>query len=226
MSEFERAEGAMNYDRLYRYRHRKVKQGARDAVWREVAPFVHRMMGSPRRVLDPAVGRFEFINAVPAEERWGIDAVLYEGATCDPDVKMLFGDASQIDLPPDYFDGIFVSNLLEHFGTQDEIASFLGRMRDVIVPGGRVVVMGPNFRYCAKRYFDYADHTLALTHVAVDEHLYAAGFEVDRVIPRFLPYSFSGALPASRRLTKAYLRLPPVWRVLGKQFLVLATAEG
>jgi SAM-dependent methyltransferase len=221
----ERVRDAINYERLYRYRHRSVNQRARDAVWREVAPFVYRMMGAPRRVLDPAMGRFEFINAVPAKERWGIDIVAHEGATCDSEVKTVFGDVRDIDLPRDYFDGIFVSNLLEHFGTQEEIASFLDRMRDVCAPGGRIVVMGPNFRYCGRRYFDFADHTLALTHVAVDEHLYAAGFEVARVIPRFLPYSFSGALPASRRLTKAYLRLPLAWRVLGKQFLVVATAK-
>jgi hypothetical protein len=81
--------------------------------------------------------------------------------------------------------------------------------------------MGPNFRYCARWYFDCADHTLALTHVAVAEHLYAAGFTVTEVVAKFLPYSFRGRLPASPALTRAYLRHPLLWRLLGKQFLVL-----
>ena len=55
--------------------------------------------------------------------------------------------------------------------------------------------MGPNFRYCSHEYFDCADHTLIFTHVAIEEHLYAAGFEPERIVPRFLPYSFRGRLP-------------------------------
>ncbi len=68
--------------------------------------------------------------------------------------------------------------------------------------------MGPNFRYCAKEYFDCADHTVILTHVGVEEHLYAAGFESESVVPRFLPYSFRGRLPASAALTRRYLGTP------------------
>ena len=92
---------------------------------------------------------------------------------------------------------------------------------DAMRPGGRIAIMGPNFRYCAKDYFNCADHTVAMTHVGVAEHVYAAGFDVTTVTPRFLPYSFRGLLPPSPPLTRLYLRLPPLWRLLGKQFLVL-----
>ena len=64
---------------------------------------------------------------------------------------------------------------------------------------------------------------LALTHVAVGEHLHAAGFSVGTVVPRFLPYSFRGQFPASPMLTRAYLRHPALWRVAGRQFLALGT---
>jgi hypothetical protein len=57
--------------------------------------------------------------------------------------------------------------------------------------------------------------------VGVEEHLYAAGFEVESVEPRFLPYSFRGRLPASAPLTERYLRTPLAWRIAGKQFLVV-----
>jgi hypothetical protein len=36
------------------------------------------------------------------------------------------------------------------------------------------------------------------------------------------PYSFRGTLPASARLTRASLRLPLAWRLVGRQFLVVA----
>jgi hypothetical protein len=83
--------------------------------------------------------------------------------------------------------------------------------------------MGPNYRYCAGEYWDCADHYVALTHVAIGEHLYAAGFEPERIIPRYLPYSFRGILPPSPALTRTYLRMPMAWRLLGKQFLVIGT---
>jgi hypothetical protein len=62
--------------------------------------------------------------------------------------------------------------------------------------------------------------------VAVAEHLYAAGFEVTAVTPRFLPYSFRGLLPPSPLATRIYLRTPALWRVLGEQFLVLGIKPG
>ncbi len=63
---------------------------------------------------------------------------------------------------------------------------------------------------------------MTLTHVSMAEHLYAAGFDITTVIPRFLPYSFRGLLPPSPSLTSAYLRTPAMWRLLGKQFFLLA----
>jgi hypothetical protein len=94
-------------------------------------------------------------------------------------------------------------------------------MYDVLQVGGRIAVMGPNFKRCHATYFDCADHVLALTEMSVAEHLYGAGFEILEVRPAFLPFSFRGFLPPSRRLTKLYLTCPWVWPILGKQFLVI-----
>jgi len=211
----------INYERLYAYRFRDVDQAARQAVWREIARYVHERMGAPERVLDPAAGRGEFITAVPAAERWGVDLVR-QGDIEAAGVRMIIGDVMDADLPEGHFDGVFVSNFLEHLPSQDAVGAALGKLRGAMAPGGRIAVMGPNFRYCAREYFDCADHTVALTHVSMAEHLYAAGFEISAVIPRFLPYSFRGLLPPSPALTSAYLRTPALWRVLGKQFLLVA----
>ncbi len=211
----------MNYQRLYEYRFRNVDQTARNAVWGEVATYVHDQLGRPRRVLDPAAGRGEFINNVPAEERWSVDQVAYVEGTYAPGVRSLVSDVLEAELPQGHFDGVFVSNFLEHLPSQEAVATFLERMHAVSAPGGRIAIMGPNFRYCAAEYFDMADHTLIFTHRAIAEHLYAAGFEPERVEARFLPYSFTGHLPPSVSLTRQYLRMPLAWRLLGKQFLVI-----
>jgi SAM-dependent methyltransferase len=211
----------LNHQRLYEYRFRGIDQDARAAVWSEIGPFVYARLGAPARVLDPAAGRCEFLNAIPAAERWGVDLVAYEERWAEPGITLVTGDAMEVDLPPDYFGGVWVSNFLEHLPDQETVAAFLERMLGTLAPGGRIAVMGPNFRYCAKEYFDCADHSVVLTHVGVEEHLYAAGFEIESVAPRFLPYSFRGRLPASAALTRRYLATPAAWRLLGKQFLAI-----
>lgn len=211
----------MNYDRLYSYRFRDIDQDARAAVWNEIAPHVHKLMGKPQTVLDPAAGRGEFIGAVPARETWAVDAVAYTEAAHKPDTHVIVAPIMESELPPAHFDGVFVSNFLEHLVDQGAIAAFLEKMHGAMQEGGRIAIMGPNFRYCADEYWDCADHYVALTHVGAGEHLYAAGFEPQRIIPRYLPYSFRGILPPSPTLTMAYLRMPLAWRLLGKQFLVI-----
>ena len=211
----------MNYQRLYEYRFRNIDQDARSAVWEEIAVYIHARLGRPEVVLDPAAGRGEFINAVPARERWAVDQVAYAEGTYQPGVRTVIADVLQAELPAEHFDGVFVSNFLEHLPTQETVATFLGRMHMATRPGGRIAIMGPNFRYCVGEYFDMADHTLIFTHLAIKEHLYAAGFEPEQVDARFLPYSFTGRLPPSSTLIRQYLRMPLAWRLLGKQFLVV-----
>jgi hypothetical protein len=212
----------MDYQRLYEYRFRDIDQGARAAVWKPIARFIYEQLGRPERILDPAAGRCEFLNAVPSPERWGVDMTDYEDARARPNTKMIVADIMDADLPESHFDAVFVSNFLEHLPTPEAVYSFLVKMRRSLRSGGRIAVMGPNIRYCADQYWDCADHEIGLTHVAIEEHLYAAGLEPVLTYPRFLPYSFRGILPPSPRLTSFYLRFRPAWRILGKQFLVLA----
>jgi Methyltransferase domain len=216
-----RPELGIDYARLYEYRFRDVEQTGRLAVWREIARYVHARMGAPERMLDPAAGRGEFIRSVPATERWGVDLVKQADLEAD-NVKMIISDIMDAELPTDYFDGVWISNFLEHLPDQNAVADLLGKLHASMTVGGRIAIMGPNFKYCQREYFDCADHTVILTHVGVAEHLYAAGFEIESVAPRFLPYSFRGLLPPSSRMTRAYLRTSALWPLLGKQFFLIA----
>jgi hypothetical protein len=213
----------LDYERIYEFRFGGVDQDARQAVWNETGRFLWDRMGRPRRVLDPAGGRGEFVNAIPAEERWLVDFVDYPHRFVDSGVKLVIGDIFSVELPDAYFDGIFVSNLLEHLESPEAVATFLSRMHGALAPRGTLAVMGPNFKHCARQYFDCADHVLALTDVSVCEHLVGAGFDIREAVARFLPFSFRSRLPATPALTRAYLRTPIAWRFLGQQFLVMAT---
>lgn len=216
----------MNYERLYQYRFRGIDQGERLAVWREIGPHVHGLMDRPQKVLDPAAGRGEFIGSIPARETWAVDEVSYPEAAYKPETHVVTASIQDADLPQNHFDGVFMSNFLEHLPDQKAIAAVLEKMHAAMEDGGRIAVMGPNYRYCAKDYWDCADHYVALTHLAISEHLYAAGFEPSTVISRYLPYSFRGILPPSPALTRLYLKTPPAWKLLGKQFLVIGRKEG
>jgi hypothetical protein len=212
----------VDYERLYPNRFRDADQTRRREVWVEIARWVtENPLASPQRPLDPAAGRREFIDAAPAPERWAVDQVMHAEAGADDSVKFVVSEIMDAELPEGHFDGIFVSNFLEHLPSQEEVNRFLPRMHSLTADGGRIAVLGPNFRYCPREYFDYADHTLALTHRAVAEHLYAAGYQVFSDTPRFLPYTFTGRLPTRDFLTRAYLRIPLAWHLLGKQFLVV-----
>jgi len=212
----------MNYDRIYQYRFRNVDRATKLATWKILADWLAGKLGKPDIVLDPAAGACEFINAVPARERWAVDMGEQVGALAATGVRAHVGRITEVDLPRSYFGGVFVSNFLEHLEDPAAVAAFLEHMHGVMKPGGRIVVMGPNFRACPREYFDFADHSVILTERAVAEHLYAAGFELDEVHARFLPASFGSGLPVTDFLVKTYLRLPFAWRIFGKQFLLVA----
>ena len=115
--------GGLDYGRLYEFRFRDVDQQARQTVWNEIGPFVWKRMGSPARVLDPAGGRGEFLNAIVSDERWLVDLVDYPHRATLPEIKVVIGNVLSVELPGGYFDGIFVSNLLEHLPNPDAVVA-------------------------------------------------------------------------------------------------------
>lgn len=71
-------------------------------------------------------------------------------------------------------------------------------------------------------YWDFVDHYLPLSDRSLVEALEVRGFRAQVVIPRFLPYTMTGKMPAHPLLVRAYLGFPLAWRMVGKQFLVVA----
>lgn len=170
----------INCQRLYDYRLSGADQALRQAVWAEIAVCLHGKTGWPA-------------------ERWAVDV-----RGCDeyrhPGVRAVPGGIADAELPRGYFDGVFAPDVLEHLPSQDAVGAALARLGESLAAGGRIAVMGPDFRYCARGYFDCADHTLALTHVAVAGHLYSAGsrrHRGDHEVPAvFLPRQAPGVTTA------------------------------
>ncbi|HET9132336.1 MAG TPA: class I SAM-dependent methyltransferase [Terriglobia bacterium] len=216
----------MNYGRIYQHRFKGIDKVAKQAVWTEISLWIYERMGRPQSVLDPAAGEMEFLKSIPAKNKWGVDAQepaeLVRSVISQEGIRFIHGDIFGVDLPSDYFDAIFISNFLEHLRSPEEIDALLTTMYRCLRKDGILAIMGPNFKYCSADYFDCADHRLALTHVSIEEFLFATEFRIETIFPRFLPYSFRSRLPASPALVKLYLNFPILWKLLGKQFLIFA----
>lgn len=213
----------MNYERIYEYRFKDIDIKKKNIVWKEIAAFVRELTGNPQKVLDPAGGMCEFINNIDAPEKWTIDLnEAFVEKYADKSIKKVIGNNLDVELPDEYFDLAFVSNFLEHLSSQEQVGEFLQKLFRSVKPNGFIAVMGPNFKYAFREYFDFADHTVCLSETGAAEHLVGAGFDIDRIYPRFLPLSFRGGLPVNKFLIQSYLKMPFAWRFFGKQFLIIA----
>jgi SAM-dependent methyltransferase len=173
-----------------------------------------------------ACDRGHFIRFAEGSERWATDirdvrASLPEGVR--------FVQAPGLELasvvPNGYFGTVFMSNYLEHLESSDAVIDQLRVARQLLRPGGRVIVLQPNIRLVGPRYWDFIDHKVALTERSLLEAAELAGLHAVDLVTRFLPYSTKGRLPADPRLVRAYLAFPPAWWLLGRQTLLVAEAR-
>src|SRR5690242_997103 len=108
----------MNYDRIYEYRFKNVDTQKKQIVWKEISDFIYGKLNSPEKILDPAAGLCEFINNISSTEKWAID--LHEdflSSHAAKEVKKIIGNCLTVELPQNYFDGVFISNFLEHLNS-------------------------------------------------------------------------------------------------------------
>ena len=208
---------------LYRFRFRESDRLQKSMIWKVLCErYFQRVIGDGKVVVDLACGYGEFINHIKAARKYGVDANPDAPKFLGPDVEFCLSRADKIDAIGDAMaDVVFTSNFLEHLKTKDECDLVLAEVLRILKPGGRFIVMGPNIRYLASQYWDFYDHYLPLSHLSLEEGLVQAGYEIESIIARFLPYTTRSALPQHPALIALYLKLPFAWRILGKQFLVI-----
>ena len=212
----------MNLKRIYEFRFQNINKTKKQETQNTIALFIYKKLNYPNVILDPAAGECEFINSIPANEKWAIDQNKDLINLDLVNVKTIVGNSLTIELPNDYFDAIFISNFLEHLPSPDKVSFLLEKMYYSLKNKGRIAIMGPNFKYAYKDYFDFADHYLPLTEQSIAEHLYGTGFNILKIYPKFLPLSFKSNLPPNKILVKIYLSVHFLWSFFGKQFLILA----
>ena len=210
-------------DQIYSRRFSDADAMRKDAIWREIAAYLQRFVDPGAVVVDIACDRGDFVRNIRAREKWGTD-LRDVSAHLDDDVRFVRADGLGLGavLPGGHFDVVFMSNYLEHLPSGDAVVRQLEVARGLLKPGGRVIVLQPNVRLVGGRYWDFIDHSVALTEHSLEEAAHLAGLRTVRTIVRFLPFTTKSRLPQHPRLVRAYLALPPVWLLLGKQTLYLA----
>jgi SAM-dependent methyltransferase len=207
---------------VYEQRFDQVDQVAKEAIWRELGRFFQRYIKPGARVVDIACDRGYFIRNVKAADRWATD-IREMGDSLPKDVH--FVRSSGLDLarvmPNDHFDLAFFSNYLEHLPSTEAVLQQLRVTFSLLKPGGRVLIMQPNFRLIGGAYWDFIDHQTALTEKSLEEAATMAGFRTQQLITRFMPYTTKSNLPQHPLLVRAYLSFRPAWWLMGKQTLYL-----
>ena len=201
------------------------EEAERERLWRILTRnFFQQWVRPSDTVLDVGAGYCEFINSIQASRKYALDLNPATSSKAAPDVTVLPQDVSRSwAMDPETVNVVFSSNFFEHLPTRDDLQHCLQEIYRVLRPGGRLLAMGPNIRFCYDVYWDFFDHYLPLSDRSLAEALELAGFAIERVIPRFLPYTMKGKKPPADIFVRVYLGLPSCWRFLGKQFFVVAS---
>jgi SAM-dependent methyltransferase len=196
----------------------------RDSVWQVlVRDFFQNYVDPSGAVLDLGCGWGEFIRHIDARRRIAMDLNPDMPSRVGSGVETILQDCSQTwPVANASLDVVFTSNFLEHLPDKDALRRTLQEAWRCLKTGGHIICLGPNIRFLHGAYWDFWDHLLPLTDRSMVEILTLTGFAVERVEPRFLPYSMSQGFTPPIGFIPLYIRLPFLWRILGKQFLVVA----
>ncbi len=199
----------------------------RDSVWKILcAEFFQRFVQPDSAILDLGAGWGEFINNIQAGKKMAMDLNPDTGRHIDSGVRFINQDCSaRWSVDAESLDVVFTSNFLEHLESEERLRQTIVEAHRCLKTGGTIICLGPNINCVGDAYWDFKDHRIPLADGSIRKLLERAGFQIRQCIPRFLPYSMSRGATPPVFLVKLYLKLPLLWRLFGKQYLVIGVKE-
>ena len=188
-----------------------------------VREFFQEYVSPAATVLDLGCGYGEFINTIRCGRKLAMDLNPDAPRFLAPDVHFLSQDCSvQWPCGDHSLDVVFTSNFFEHLPGKNALKLTLEEAFRCLKPGGKLLAMGPNIRFLPGEYWDFWDHHLALSDRSLAEGLENCGYTILENHARFLPYTMVNRREQPLFLLSLYLKLRPAWKILGKQFLIIA----
>ena len=216
----------MNTKNLYEIRFSGNRElDVRNRIWKILCEsFFQKFIGYNDTVIDIAAGYCEFINNIKAARKIAVDL--------NPDITKYANSGIEVinescdklkSLPEEIADVVFISNFLEHLDSREEILKLLLECKRLLKSNGKILILQPNIRYLIKEYWDFLDHKIPLTDKSLIEALILAGFRIELVVRKFIPYTTKSRYPKFPWLVKLYIALMPISGYLfGKQSFVVA----
>jgi cyclopropane fatty-acyl-phospholipid synthase-like methyltransferase len=192
----------------------------REKVWRHLCDHLSRYVRPDAEVLELGAGWCDFSNFVKARRvvAMDLDATVVRAAA--PHVEAEVGDCTDLSrFDEDSFDVVFASNLLEHLDREQSARLLAGAAR-VLRPGGRLILMQPNFRLNPGRYFDDFTHVSVFTDQSLSDYLTSLGWSIEVRQARFMPLTLKSRGSGLSFLVPWYLRSPI--KPLAGQMLIVA----
>ena len=196
----------------------------RNQVWKIlVKQFFSKWIRSTDHILDLGCGYGEFINNTKCEVRHAMDLnpktkslldkqIIFHQQDCSFPWKI---DSNSLDL-------VFTSNFFEHLPNKESLDRTVGEIKKALKRGGRLISMGPNISVLKGKYWDFWDHHVALSDQSLCELLQIHNFTIEQSYSKFLPYNMVRVKERPLFLVSLYLRFPFLWKIFGKQFLIIS----
>jgi SAM-dependent methyltransferase len=219
--------GTENLEKLYQKRFPEAELAQKNAIWKVLCEgFFQRHVAATATVVDIGAGYCEFINNIRAARKIAVDLNPDVRRFAAADVQVINAPCTAItQIESSSVDVVFMSNFLEHLPSKAAVLDTFNEAHRILRDGGRIIVLQPNIRFLPGEYWDFFDHHTPLTDRSLVEGLQLAGFTPSVVHPRFLPYTTKSRLPKAAFLVRMYLWFLPLWRLIGKQALVIAIKD-
>lgn len=193
--------------------------------WKEIARYLNKrkLIKEDDELLDLGAGYCYFVNQIKCRKKVAVDIYKKFSDFADKTVEthiLSWEDLAKLD---HLFDVVFASNFFEHLEI-NEVEYCLRIISKILKPGGRLIAIQPNYRYCYKHYFDDYTHKTIFDHESFCQVIQKQNFGIYLLKPKFMPYSGrKKGILINSFLVRSYLALPV--KPLAGQMLVIAQKQ-
>lgn len=212
--------------RLYDTRFTTLERVRKRQLWKILCQnFLQKFIKSSDIVIDLGAGQCEFINHISAGKKIAVDVNQDIDKFVNKDVQVIKASIKKLKslFPKKSADIIFMSNLLEHLDSKEDVFRLIHEAYDVLKKDGRLLIMQPDISLVGHSYWDFFDHKVPITYAGLTEVLVANQFKISFSRYPFLPYSTKVKfLPLWPPLFPIYLKIRLLQIIFGKQFFICA----